>query len=100
MRNDKGIKVGDIITAYEKGYHVVVSIERRTHNRDGTDSPVIGYKRKLDSTGKSVSSNVVKYCDVYYCTKLTKEAVEKIITNEQTVFELKKANLLSLLETL
>ena len=101
MRNDKGLKVGDVVTAYEKGYHAVVSIEPRTHGggRNKIHSPMIGYKKVLNSRGEPVSSNVIKYCDVHYCTKMTKEVIEKIITNEQTIFETKKQNLLKLLET-
>jgi hypothetical protein len=99
MRNDKGLKVGDITTAYEKGYHVVISVEPRSHGRDKIASPTIGYKKVLNSRGEPVPSTVVKYCDVHYCTKITNEVIEKIITNEQTIFETKKQNLLKLLET-
>ena len=68
------LKPGDIITAYDTGYHVVLS---------GEDS-LIYYRRVLNSKGLVVKSKKEQYCHLDYCKKvnikqLRREFAQKIV---------------------
>lgn len=67
MTQYKDIKVGSLISAYHKGYHEVVSIKERTKQKDRTDSPIVYYRAKFDSGGKTISGKTLKCCDATYC---------------------------------
>ncbi len=76
-------KIGDIITAYYKGYHKVLAIHPRyfgpsegyseewlkqNNIKIGDEmSPLIEYQIVLDSNGKSIKSKITKKCDASYC---------------------------------
>lgn len=81
------IKVGDLITAYHKGYHIVTEVQERTKAIDRTDSPLIHYNQIVDSTGKPRKSKGL-CCDAAFCRKVifedvvkqTKEAIQQAIS--------------------
>lgn len=92
MKKHHDLKVGDVIAAYQAGYHVVIEIEPRSENSD-----LIHYKRLLDKHGKKYKTKQVLVCDVAWCSKVTTEMVEKIIDYDLEYFETKKKNLLELI---
>lgn len=87
-QHDQNLKPGDIITAYAKGIHQVIKIERRFVKKDeewmvkrglkvGDEYPaLIHYLRRLNSNGGK-APNQELCCDASYCTKLTKEQIDK-----------------------
>ena len=90
------LKPGDIITAYVKGFHEVVAVERRYHTeKDFADpyhqypdgrphlkgkklgdeaSPIIYYRRRLSRNGNK-APNQICCCDLSFCEKLTQDAI-------------------------
>lgn len=76
----KGMKVGDLITTYNKGIFRLVSIKRRFHTQElidkykrdqnllGTEySPIFVYESVSDANGKLVKTKKICECDSYYC---------------------------------
>lgn len=101
------IKVGDIITAYRAGIHVVVNVERRYYLKnmppsytvlesdtnfdidlcDEEASPLVYYKTLYNSKGKKQNSNKIYICDKFFC-----KPYEEFLENK--LVELKKEILL------
>jgi hypothetical protein len=89
---DNGLKVGDIITAYHKGYWVVTSIDKRvtdyTDVRSGHDTAeglpknsIINYELLFDSNFKASGKKKKKNCcDSAYCHKVDDEFFKEKIT--------------------
>lgn len=96
---DKTIKVGDIVTAYHKGFHRVLKIENRSNMAVGGKTyhpaPLVTLLLLLDSNGKKASRKETS-CDISWCTKIDMNEVNKIITYDLEFFEIKKQNLLEL----
>ena len=80
-----GIKVGDIITAYHNGYHIVVSVNRRYE--DGYCLPkgkkigdemnaLIEYRTVMNAKLKPVNSKTTKSSDSAYCQVVTIRTVK------------------------
>lgn len=75
----KGMKVGDLITTYNKGIFRLVSIKRRFYTQEyidqyrldqiaGTEySPIFVYESVSDANGKLVKTKKICECDSYYC---------------------------------
>ena len=59
---------GDLIVAYEKGYHTFVSIE---------DS-IVSYVRKFNSNGKPCNSSKILKCHICFCKPAKEEVRDKI----------------------
>lgn len=75
---DNGVKVGDIITAYHKGYHLVVAIHPRSRKETGgSGSSSIVYRTIVDRHLKPSTKNVTRQCDAWWCKVITKEQIEK-----------------------
>lgn len=58
---DETIKVGDVIRAYNSGFHRVTKIESRPHS-----TPLISYTKICKEDG-SKSSALKSSCDASYC---------------------------------
>ena len=85
------LQVGDVITAYHKGYWRVVEIQRRFLTKDdlrfsaykdckvGDEySPLIRYELVMDTKGNKPKGKAkTNVCDARYCSKLTREWVEE-----------------------
>ena len=56
-------KPGDLITAYQKGYHRFVKYEDRGEG----NVPLIHYTRANNFNGKPCNSKTVLVCDAAYC---------------------------------
>lgn len=67
---DETIKVGDIITTYNKGYWELVAIEPRV----GT-TPLFHYKKSLKPDGTPTTGKAIEKCDASYCRK-AQETIE------------------------
>lgn len=81
---DNGLKIGDLITAYHKGYWVVTSIEQRVVTKDEEErysgrygkegdpkNSMIHYELAFDSKFKpSGKKKKVNCCDASYCSKV------------------------------
>jgi len=87
---DKGIKPGDLITAYHAGFHVVVKVERRfvtkadeerydgRHGKAGDEyNSLVYYKTVMSAKYKPSKSKKEKCCDAAFCFKLSKAQIEK-----------------------
>ncbi len=84
----KGLNVGDLITAYHKGFHRVVGFEYY----DGTQKyPLCRYITVLDSGGHPVKSKTEKTCHIDYCTKLDKSKVTELYNKEAEQWKLREA---------
>lgn len=71
----KGIRIGDMITSYYKGYYVVLGFAPYGHGHGhlghSTNGPMqCIHKRVADSTGQPCSSKP-RSCAVDYCKKVT-----------------------------
>ena len=72
----KKLKVGDIITAYRKGIHIITKIEHRFFTEKDTDYGNVGeeynsliyYKQLVTGKFKEVKSKREYCCDEHYCT--------------------------------
>ena len=95
----KTVKVGDIVTAYQKGYWRVLNIEQRDNFLLGKTkfrpNPLVTLELVLDSNGKQAKRKESK-CDIWHCKKIDLNEVNKIITYDLEFFETKKQNLLNL----
>lgn len=70
----KGIKLGDLITAYHAGFHRVTAIDRSV--KDGEAWHVmIHYVTVLTAQYKKTNTKSVRSCDATYCEKLTKASI-------------------------
>lgn len=67
------VKVGDLITAYRKGFHVVTGII----NQGSDVMALIKYRTVMDSKFNLIKSKKEETCSAYYCTKVKKEDIEK-----------------------
>jgi len=81
-----GVKVGDIITAYSKGYHRVVNIHRRFNTKHDEEmnfgkmgeefNSIIEYKMVMDSKYKLKKNGKTDSCDAEYCKVVTLSAIK------------------------
>tara|TARA_Y100000034_G_C6896119_1_gene413179 strand:+ start:1427 stop:1921 length:495 start_codon:yes stop_codon:yes gene_type:complete len=88
---DKDLAVGDLITAYHKGFHVVERVERRFHKDENTIpsqfrgkvkvgdeyKSLIHYKTVLTAKYTATKGKAIKCCDAAFCEKLDKAAIKE-----------------------
>lgn len=85
LKSYKEFKIGDVITAYHKGYHEITCIiERKNGN------PLIQYRTLFRADGTVVKSTSHKKCDVFYCNLAAKVLPEVIKKREEELEKLKK----------
>lgn len=76
-----GIKVGDIVTGYHKGYHKVTEVMPRKDS-NGFMTALITYSKILDGNGKPCSARV-NACDAAWCGKpLTIDRLQELKRDE------------------
>jgi hypothetical protein len=85
---DTTIKVGDLITAYHKGYWRVTKITPRRYGENDLKpegakagdeyDPLFTYEKVLSADFKPCRK-VAEECDASYCKKVTKEQLDKMI---------------------
>jgi len=85
-----GFKVGDLITAYHKGVHEILSIKRRFYEREDDipsslkgvksigdeNNALIYYKKVLNDNGTK-SKSIQQCCDVLFCKPFSDFIKEK-----------------------
>lgn len=88
MSQSDDIKVGDIITAYHKGYHRVV--ELYNHPNYPKILPQIKYRQVLNSQFTTKGNDRLNSCAAGFCKKVTAESITKW-AEEQAAFYLEGA---------
>lgn len=109
----KDIEVGDMITAYHAGFHVVTGVVRRFVTQDDLrfsinagksigdeSSALIQYRTVLTKKYTAPRSSSVKACDASFCEKLTRESIaqqrqaklEEITAGYTTLLEIFDSN--------
>lgn len=95
------IKVGDLITAYRKGYHRVIGFHDYESNILVTVAPGEGkqvdYQPVLSSTGKPKGGKP-DWCSIDYCTVVTEASILAEFEAEVKAAEQKRDVLLSILK--
>lgn len=82
---DDKLKPGDLITAYEKGYHEFIKYENRGENT----APLIYYKKVYNFNGRKCNSKTILTCDAVYCRQ-AREYILKSIRDKETEIEFLK----------
>jgi len=86
-------KIGEVITAYHSGYHVVVSITFRDNASD-----LLGYVQIANNVGKRVNGKATRECDASYCKKVTHARLAQHIDIQRAKLEEERLNLQALVE--
>lgn len=94
---DKGIAIGDLITAYHKGFWIVMEVEKRFVTKDllayesyksnkvGDEiSSLIYYKKFADTKFKPSKGTSEQNCEETYCEKVDVKLIEKEIKESKT----------------
>lgn len=84
---DETIKIGELITTYNEGYHILTNIEYRDRpiydqediveksHPEFNYSPLFHYIKVLKSDG-TPSKKITSSCDASYCRRVTEEDAE------------------------
>ncbi len=87
---DDTLKVGELITAYASGYHILTMFEFR----DGS-TPLIHYVTVVKENGDRVKKpGTPKVCDASYVRRVTRQDVLDLYTTEHNAIIKKRDNLL------
>jgi hypothetical protein len=86
---DTNIKVGDLITAYQKGFHRVTEL-----TPGGSSGTLVHYKRVLSDKGRK-SKGSIQVCDGSYCKKMDMVEVGEYIDTARMEFEIMCENLIT-----
>jgi hypothetical protein len=89
---DTTIAVGQLVTAYASGYHIVVSFSYREGR-----TPIAYYRRVLDARGGKTKPGKDQHCDAAWLKKLSVEDVLKLFDLEAQQAAAKRDNLLEYL---
>lgn len=89
-------QVGDLITTYHKGYHIITKIERRFYGNDAVRwgkilgeeySPLVHYEMYADGNFKIAKKRKKNSCDMVYCQKVDVKFINK--TKEELLNKIK-----------
>lgn len=91
---DNGIKVGDLVTTYHKGYWVVEKIEKRFHDKPSTYQPnwpigaplpsLIHYRKVAEADGTpKLKSTRRNSCCATYCKAFSIKEIRRQYATEQ-----------------
>jgi hypothetical protein len=83
--------VGDVITAYHSGYHVVTKIQPR-----GRTSDLLYYVQIANSAGDRIKGKRERSCDAGYCKKVTHQSLVDQIDAKQATLDKMRANYVAL----
>lgn len=73
MQEFNGMRVGDLITTYHKGYWILEKIESRQYY-----NPLFYYRKIANENFRFVKSNIISSCDALYCAKVIEFNLIKI----------------------
>ena len=89
---DNTLTVGELITAYSEGYHILTGFEFR----EGA-TPLIYYVMAIRPDGTKVKKpGVTRKCDASYVRRVTKEDIQKMYDDTVNAAIVKRDNLLEL----
>lgn len=87
---DDTLVVGELVTAYEQGFHILTGIEFREGK-----TPLAHYVTVLKSNGLQVKKQgVTKSCDASCVRRVTRDDIQKMYDTEVNAATLKRDNLL------
>ena len=92
------VKVGDIITAYHKGYHRVTNFEDFQYNIGG-NVKLVHYEKVANEDGKP-SRKLKKRCSIDYCKVVDPKFIKDQFVQELENARLKRKRLTKLLDSL
>ena len=74
------LKPGDLIKAYEKGYHLFIRYEERGRCPilKTQQAPLVYYQRVVSEAGNPVKSSKILCCDAAWCSKVTPEIIDQL----------------------
>ena len=84
------LKVGDFISAFTAGYHVVIDF---TTNDAVPAEMCVVYQKIADSNGNPSKSVAQKVCHHAYCRKITPEVLDNAYVTECEIVKKKYVNL-------
>lgn len=89
---EKKLKVGDVVTAYRKGIHVIEKIARRfitesdlrfssnAGKKIGDEyNSVVHYRQVADSKWRATKSKAIYHCDESFCELMNVEFFDKTV---------------------
>ena len=85
MQTYKGIKVGDLIKTYHKGYFELSRIEEQ-----GATPPLFWYVPRYREDGTPLKTRTEKVCDASYCRLASDEIKSAIESHTLAISKLKK----------
>lgn len=90
------LKVGDIVTAYRKGIHVIEKITRRFiiaddlrfscnkgKNVGDEANSLIGYRQVADSKWQTTISKTIYWCDEGFCEPVNADYFDQVVAKLQ-----------------
>jgi hypothetical protein len=80
LQYDDSIVVGDMITAYNKGLHIVTEIIPREGQ-----TPLFAYRRVFDSEHRAVKTKKIDSCDASYCRKAMDHLMQALEARKQEI---------------
>lgn len=86
---DDTLEPGELVTAWEKGYHILLRME----HREGT-TPRAFYKRVVSATGKKVKDGAELSCDAAFVRRVTSADVIALYREKVALATLIRENLL------
>lgn len=78
MNEYEGMKVGDLVTGYHKGYHRLLVIEHRKSFK-----PLFHYRCEFNASGKKMNSKQMRCCDAGFCRPAADSVEEAINTTQK-----------------
>lgn len=90
MSQQNEIKVGDLITAYHKGFHEVKRLYSIPDGR-GNECPQVDYEKRYNENG-TVAKGQKKSCSINYCTLAKDFIPERIKQLQEEIDNLQKLN--------
>lgn len=88
MQEWNGIRVGDIITAYNSGWHRLLEIVPRERF-----APLFKYQRVVYENGNKCKRRDINECDASFCKKVTIDDIDFVYDREVEAIARKHSNL-------
>lgn len=82
---DDTLQPGDLITAYQKGYHEFIKFQ----DRGAGNVPLVHYRQKFNFNGKPCNSKKILVCDAAYCRRAAEHINAAIIQKQVEINMLK-----------
>jgi hypothetical protein len=89
---DTTLQVGELITAYEAGYHILLEVGEPR----GPYAPLIKYRRVVSANGALIKTKkpVTLTCDASFAIRVTKESIAQLYAADIMAATARRDNLL------